>query len=287
MSTNLAYTKILTTFHAALFKLIGVATDFTADDGRNFSLCDAESCSPLCALIRQSPAGEAGCRRNDVETLNRARLSRRPQIFRCHAGLIDVTVPLFIRDVFIGALCTGQVLETDPTEESFQAFLARNSYLVGADQRKLREHYFHCKVLTPAQIDALTELVSMVGNYVVESEVRLRFLESVQEKRPIQAARDFIELHYQKNLSIAEIAAKVSLSESHFSHLFKQETGTTPIQYLNRCRIRHAIEMLAADRLSITEIAFRCGYGNLTHFNRMFRQQTGKTPRDYRKKQDT
>ncbi len=284
MSTvNLGQTKILTAYHAALLKLTGIAIDYTGTDGRNFSLCDPGHCSPLCRLIRRTREGLARCDSDDRRSLAETRFSRRPQVYRCHAGLVDLIVPLFVRDVFIGALSAGQVMTAPPFEEGFREFLAANPYLAEVDPEELRRGYFNCRVCTAEQLEALTELLSLVGNYVVESESRLSFLESVHEKKPIQAARDYIELNYAKNLKVADIAARVAMSESHFGHLFKRETGVTPIRYLNRVRIGRAIELLASDRRSIAEIAFRCGFANLTHFNRVFRQLTGKTPSDYRR----
>ncbi len=78
------------------------------------------------------------------------------------------------------------------------------------------------------------------------------------------------------------LGALVNLSESRFRHLFKQETGTSPSQYLREMRFRKAEAMLATTFLSIKEIAERVGLLPLNHFMRNFKKRHGMTPREYR-----
>ena len=75
----------------------------------------------------------------------------------------------------------------------------------------------------------------------------------------------------------------VNLSASRFRHLFKQETGTTPGQYLRELRFRKAEVMLRTTFLSLKEIADEVGLASLSHFMRDFKKRYGMTPRQYRK----
>ena len=74
----------------------------------------------------------------------------------------------------------------------------------------------------------------------------------------------------------------VHLSASRFRHLFKQETGTTPGQYLRELRFRKAELMLRTTFLSMKEIAERVGTISLSHFMKDFKKRHGMTPREYR-----
>jgi len=80
------------------------------------------------------------------------------------------------------------------------------------------------------------------------------------------------------------LAALVNLSPSRFRHLFKQETGTTPAQYLKEHRIRRAEKMLRTTFLSIKQILKQVGIASNTHFVRDFRNVYGMTPTAYRRK---
>ena len=82
---------------------------------------------------------------------------------------------------------------------------------------------------------------------------------------------------------IPALAALVNLSPSRFRHLFKQETGTTPAQYLKEFRLRRAEKMLRTTFLSIKQILEQVGIASNTHFVRDFRQKYGMTPTAYRR----
>ena len=81
----------------------------------------------------------------------------------------------------------------------------------------------------------------------------------------------------------AGLAALVNLSPSRFRHLFKQETGTTPAQFLKEFRLRKAEKMLRTTFLSIKQILEQVGIASNTHFVRDFRQKYGMTPTAYRR----
>jgi len=79
------------------------------------------------------------------------------------------------------------------------------------------------------------------------------------------------------------LAALVSLSPSRFRHLFKQETGTSPAQYLKDFRLRKAEVMLRTTFLSVKQVLKQVGLGSNSHFVRDFRKIHGMTPTAYRR----
>ncbi|HVQ94134.1 MAG TPA: helix-turn-helix domain-containing protein [Mycobacteriales bacterium] len=83
-------------------------------------------------------------------------------------------------------------------------------------------------------------------------------------------------------LTLAHIAAHASMSTRSLSRHFRDQTGTTPIQWLNRHRIRHAQELLQATDRPIELIGHQVGFTSPTAFRDRFRQVVGVNPRDYR-----
>jgi len=79
------------------------------------------------------------------------------------------------------------------------------------------------------------------------------------------------------------LAVLVNLSPSRFRHLFKQETGTTPAQYLKDIRLVKAEKMLRKTFLSIKQILKQVGIASNAHFVRDFRRKYGTTPTAYRR----
>ena len=82
---------------------------------------------------------------------------------------------------------------------------------------------------------------------------------------------------------IPTLAVLVNLSPSRFRHLFKQETGITPAQYLKDVRLAKAEKMLRTTFLSIKQILEQVGIASNAHFVRDFRQKYGMTPTAYRR----
>ncbi len=81
----------------------------------------------------------------------------------------------------------------------------------------------------------------------------------------------------------ASLADLVNLSPSRFRHLFKQETGTSPAQYLKEFRLRKAEAMLRTTFFSVKQILEQVGIGSNTHFVSDFRKVHGMTPTAYRR----
>ena len=83
---------------------------------------------------------------------------------------------------------------------------------------------------------------------------------------------------------IPTLAVLVNLSPSRFRHLFKQETGMGPAQYLKDIRLIKAEKMLRTTFLSIKQILKQVGIGSNAHFVRDFRRKYGTTPTAYRRR---
>lgn len=98
-------------------------------------------------------------------------------------------------------------------------------------------------------------------------------------KHKLQQAIDYIHSALDQELSLSELAAIVQMSPFHFAHLFKQSTGLAPHQFVIRCRVERAKELLLHSRLSIAQIAIEVGFSNQSHLTRHFKRIVGVTPR--------
>lgn len=81
----------------------------------------------------------------------------------------------------------------------------------------------------------------------------------------------------------AEIAEEVGLTPAYFSRLFKKKTGENFVNVLTNLRMEKARELLVDETLSITEIAFLCGYANKKYFKQTFREKYNQSVEEYRK----
>jgi AraC family transcriptional regulator len=98
----------------------------------------------------------------------------------------------------------------------------------------------------------------------------------------VRHVTEFVQAGLERDLTLVELARSVGLSTAHFAVMFRQSTGETPHQFLLRCRIERAKEMLRTAKVRIVDVAMACGFKTQQHFARVFRQMYGATPREYR-----
>jgi AraC-like DNA-binding protein len=99
----------------------------------------------------------------------------------------------------------------------------------------------------------------------------------------VQLALSFIERSYKQDISLTDIAGELHLNASYLSRLFKEHTGSSVVDYVNRYRIGKSRELLLENsHTSIADIAVSIGYHNEQSFRRYFKKFEGMTPGEYR-----
>lgn len=89
--------------------------------------------------------------------------------------------------------------------------------------------------------------------------------------------------NFEQPLTLSDLATTAGMSPKYFCRYFKEQVGHTPMEYLIRYRIESASRLLLETDLSVTEIAFSCGFNDLSYFIKTFKSQKGISPSGYRK----
>lgn len=93
----------------------------------------------------------------------------------------------------------------------------------------------------------------------------------------------YIRENYDKQIALTDMAKHAEMSFKYFGTFFKGMTGKTPVDYLNEYRIEKASRKLMNTDMSITEIAYSCGFNDLSYFIKMFKRINKVSPGKYRK----
>lgn len=108
-----------------------------------------------------------------------------------------------------------------------------------------------------------------------------------EKARLAEEIASYIQQHFDSKWTIKELAADINVSPSYASHLFKEVTGYTIMDYLMNYRLIQAKSLLSmsSKEVSIKECAYQCGFESDAHFNRFFKKKTGVTPFTFKKNQ--
>jgi AraC-like DNA-binding protein len=132
----------------------------------------------------------------------------------------------------------------------------------------------------------------LMGAYLVEFAVLLaRAAEELSDQKPrkdadVQRSRvltaiEMIQSNISASLTLKELARSSFMSVSHFSHVFTEEVGKAPKEYLIEERIKRAKQLLSTTTLTVQQVAKKLGYANPYYFYRLFKKKTGMTAGQY------
>ncbi|MBB5396600.1 MULTISPECIES: AraC family transcriptional regulator [unclassified Mucilaginibacter] len=100
--------------------------------------------------------------------------------------------------------------------------------------------------------------------------------------RRIEKVFEYMNTNYNKQVSLAEVARIANMPEASFSRFIKKRTGKTFIDSLNEIRLGHASRMLIDSTTTVAEIAYKCGFNNISNFNRIFKRKKFCIPKEFR-----
>ena len=127
-------------------------------------------------------------------------------------------------------------------------------------------------------------LLTILRDVAESAEKPLPKLTDVHIVRRIYTVVDYVNLHYQQDVTAQSCAKQVYMSYSYFSRCFRQVMGTGFKEYLNNVRMNQAEKLLLSTHMSISEIAYACGYNQASYFILTYRNLKGVTPLAFRKK---
>ena len=118
---------------------------------------------------------------------------------------------------------------------------------------------------------------------LVTGRATLSTVASVHDRRRAVRAAIWIEAKSADPIDLESAAAEAGINTFHFLRVFTRVIGLTPHQYLIRCRLRHAAQLLAEESMTVTHVAYEAGFGDLSNFVRTFGRAAGMSPLRYRR----
>lgn len=268
--------------HYNLEKLTQALTDFYRVTGIMISLCDTAfrristakgAFNPLCKLIQNSTVGCDRCKASDDILYTKCKENKKYALHACHAGLVDVAVPLSYEGSLIGYIILGQIRAGYDISAVYQKIADLDMEYSMAEKA-----YYALPVFDENKIESIVKTAVMLTKYILfENMIQFRHEENLDR------VLRFIEENLSQELSVKQICAHAHLSKNVLYHLFRSYLGCTLGEYILSQRINAAKEYLKTNEYTIDQVATRAGFSSGSYFCKQFKKQTGMTPLHYRK----
>lgn len=136
--------------------------------------------------------------------------------------------------------------------------------------------------------DSVLELLSILHDLSISrnmytlSDATFSNAELSYNSRRIERSIEYMNQNFQKPVTLTEVAKLANMTDVSFSRFFRSRTGITFMDSLLEMRLGHASRLLIDTSQSVAEIAYNCGFNNISNFNRLFKKKKSCTPKEFR-----
>ncbi len=233
--------------------------------------------SEFCKLIQSSECGMRKCIESDNKGLKNAKKIGYYNVYRCHAGLINVAIPLMYKGKDIGAIYTGQVLLDIPTERTFRE-LYKGLEQLDIGYNILKEAYLKVKTVDKERLHFCARLLFLIANYIISAEKEI-FL----QRDIIQKDRELYKKEKEK-IKLEKELKDLSISILEFHKKTREDFNKIKKEDLKNDYIISKAQLFIKtnyDRNIKLESVAQAVYLSPNYFSSMFKKITGYTFSSY------
>ncbi len=260
-------------------KLMMVANDFYRATGIQLLILDTERsliasaglADPHFCDIVQEIDNSSACAAADRYILDKCALSQKPEMHICHAGLIDIALPLIYESRVCGFLIMGRMRRDISFEQT--GFVCPEGY-----RDILKEKYDSLPIYGEERAMSILSLASMLASYIMVGDMIVSETSSLGE-----LITKYIRDNLHRSISVAEICRHVGASKNTLNRSMRRFNGMSVSEYIISQRMELAKRLLSDTGDSVAAICEQIGISDPSYFSRQFKKHTGTTPVKYRK----
>lgn len=268
-------------------ELLELMQDFYVLTGIRIALFDA-NCAELasypkgeatfCHCMRKNPDFRAKCRESDENAFEKCRQTNKIHIFKCHAGLIEASVPMIEDGKIIGYMMLGRITDKKNKVELVGAVLSRcREYGVDGE---IEEKIKKIKYRNEKQIQAAAKILDACCEYV-----KLREMVRPSGKRLIDSLERYIDEHIREEITVERLCSEFEISRTKLYETVRPYTNGGIAAFVKTKRFEHAKNLIKSTDMSVPQIADACGFSDYNYFLRIFKQKYGISTKQMRKEQ--
>ena len=230
--------------------------------------------NPYCRLIQSGKQGLLKCMDQNCRLLERCKNSKKLEMQICHAGLVEIVVPILHGDDVVGYIMLGHIKPDDSGEAT--------DYIsdLPIDKITATELYNGLQSYAQEKLDSILVMADMFVKYIVTE----RFVKT-KESPEFEAVRCYIYDNLDKKLTAARIARDTHLSNTALYNVVKRGSGHSVNEYINMVRIDKSKRLLLETAMTVEEIAVKLNFSSTAYYSKMFKKIVGVSPSVFRKQE--
>lgn len=263
-------------------KMTDITYDFFTATNINLSILDSTfstlqytdkaSGNQYCEYLNSFSKIASKCLVCDYALLKRCREKKQPVSHICHAGLLDIAIPIMNNQSILGYILLGQLKVSD----NFQNIKSKlTSY--NLDMDKLEVLYASLPIKNQEFIKSIINLATILAKHLL--------LDNILKQKNLSTLDmlvDFINENIKSPLSVEYIAQQNFVSVSLVYKLFYKNFNTSVKNYINKRRCELAISQLMFSEKSLNDVALDVGFSSSSYFSKVFKKLYGVSPLKYR-----
>lgn len=248
--------------------------------------------NPFCMYMKSTPEHWRQCLSMIRLMHDKLERTRKSYFGSCHCGLGEYVIPIYSDQVLLGSINVG-FFPIAPKKLTRR--ICKSCAMEPALDAERAMLLYNTCIQTPAvSADAILPGLEMLAEYLGQTyhnmqrthlpegaEIRRR---ESNEDLILTQAIEYILHNTSARITVSELAAFCSCSESYLSRIFKRRTGVNINIYINKVRVEHSKKALTTTNNSIAEIASSVGFNDPNYFSRVFAQIMGIPPKEYRRR---
>lgn len=255
------------------YRATGINMDLLREDFSSVGNYSHWETVRYCKAIQNTDSGKQACLCSDADLLKRCQQSKKMEMHMCHAGLIDISVPILYNDVIIGYIIFGQ-MKTDAPFSAVEDYLLN----LGLSAEKMKQYYQEISILDTDRIQSISHIAQILVKHILLENMLIPNWDE-----DIQRALHYIHANLCTPLTIQGISKNANLSKSVLYRRFHGCFGCTVSQYINKQRIAKAKELLKQGNLSVEDVSQQAGFSDHAYFSRVFKKEVGLSPMKYKR----
>ena len=230
----------------------------------------------FCRTIRKSPEINHRCFLSDKKVCQECARTGKPTVHHCHAGLVDIAIPIKFKDTVLGYMMFGQIADSNLAEQRHNLEKLANE--LDMDYVDLYSIYSTLEAYDKSKVDSAANLLKLATRSLWLSEYIEIGYNTLASKLD-----DYIRNHLSEDLSVENLCDKLGISKNRLYETAHDSFGTPIGKYVTDCRMEEAKRLLNTTDLPVSRISSMVGISDYNYFTKVFKASVGIPPLRYRK----